>query len=265
VRRTDSRFLYIARRLIRGYKIRGAGDPVPGANLAVNPREAQALSAPARQLTPQACERDQTVRLANLIVSGCAAAALVGASSASASSPGGASTSGSQQQASASSGGVGVAPGPGPKSTPDHPVVRGFTAKIIHGLAYAPSYAPIQVQRAIWAGDRIRHKPYIYAGGHGTWNDAGYDCSGAVSYVLHAAGLIQTSMDSGEMMSWGQGGAGHWITIYTNPGHAFVEIAGVRFDTSAEQDPNPAPGSGPRWRPLVTSSGGFVARHPSSF
>ena len=204
------------------------------------------------------------MRLANLITSGCAVAALAGASNAGAATSGGSSgPSGSSQQASASSGGVGVAPGPGPKSTVQHPVVQGFTAKVVKGLAYAPSYAPIQVQRAIWAGDRIRHKPYIYAGGHGTWNDAGYDCSGSVSYVLHAAGLINTSMDSGEMMSWGARGAGHWITIYTNPGHAFVEIAGIRFDTSAEQDPNPPPGSGPRWRPLVTSTSGFVARHPS--
>jgi hypothetical protein len=158
-----------------------------------------------------------------------------------------------------------VAPGPGSANTPQHPVVQGFVAKIIHGLAYAPSYAPIQVQRAIWAGDRIRHKPYVYSGGHGTWNDVGYDCSGSVSYVLHAAGLIKTSMDSGEMMSWGQSGVGSWITVYSNAGHAFVEIAGIRFDTSAEQDPNPAPGSGPRWRPLVTSTLGFIARHPARF
>jgi cell wall-associated NlpC family hydrolase len=204
------------------------------------------------------------VRSANLITTGCAIAALAGASSAGAATSGGSSgPSGSSQQASARSGGVGVAPGPGPKSAAQHPVVGGFTAKVVNGLAYAPSYAPIQVQRAIWAGDRIRHKPYIYGGGHGTWNDAGYDCSGSVSYVLHAAGLISTSMDSGEMMSWGDGGAGHWITIYTNPGHAFVEIAGIRFDTSAAQDPNPTPGSGPRWRPLVTDSSGFVARHPN--
>ena len=165
--------------------------------------------------------------------------------------------------ASTSSGGAGVAPGPGPHSTASHPVVQGFTAKIVHGVAYAPSYAPAAVQRMIWAGDKIRTKPYCYAGGHGHWNDSCYDCSGTVSFVLHAAGLIGQSMDSGEMMSWGQGGAGHWVTIYTNPGHAFIQIAGIRLDTSAEQDPNPPPGSGPRWRPDVTSYGGFVRRHPS--
>jgi hypothetical protein len=175
---------------------------------------------------------------------------------------GGAGTSG---QAGSSSGGAGVAPGPAPQSTPAHPVVQGYVAKIVHGLAYAPSYAPLQVQEAIWAGDRIRHKPYVYGGGHGTWNSAGYDCSGTVSYVLHAAGLLKLSMDSGEFMSWGDSGAGQWMTIYTNPGHAFIEIAGIRLDTSAEGDPNPPPGTGPRWRPLLTDTTGYVARHPVGF
>ncbi|MBV8221038.1 MAG: hypothetical protein JO325_21450, partial [Solirubrobacterales bacterium] len=79
---------------------------------------------------------------------------------------------------------------------------------------------------------------------------------------LHAAGLLKTSEDSGEMMSWDLGGTGQWITVYTNPGHAFIEIAGIRLDTSAEQDPTPPSGSGPRWRPLMTSTSGYVSRHP---
>ena len=145
------------------------------------------------------------------------------------------------------------------------PTVAGAVAKIIHGLAYAPADAPLAVQEAIWAGDRIRLKPYRVGGGHGKWNDTAYDCSGSVSYVLHAAGLLKISEDSGEMMSWGSHGAGAWITVYTNPGHAFVEIAGIRLDTSAEQDPNPPSGTGPRWRPLMTSTGGYVARHPTGF
>jgi cell wall-associated NlpC family hydrolase len=142
-------------------------------------------------------------------------------------------------------------------------VVQGYTAKVKNGVAYAPSYAPAAVQKMIWAGDKIRLKPYCYAGGHGKWNDSCYDCSGTVSYVLHAAGLINESMDSSDMMGWGQSGRGHWVTIYTNPDHAFIQIAGIRLDTSAYQDPDPAPGSGPRWRPLVTSSSGFDSRHPS--
>jgi hypothetical protein len=150
-----------------------------------------------------------------------------------------------------------------PVSTIANPTIQGDSAKIINGVAYAPSYAPPAVQRAIWAGNQIRHKPYIYGGGHGTWNDAGYDCSGSVSYVLHAAGLLKQSMDSGEFMSWDASGVGQWITIYTNPGHAFIEIAGIRFDTSAEGDPNPPPGTGPRWRPLLTDKQGFLMRHPA--
>jgi hypothetical protein len=145
------------------------------------------------------------------------------------------------------------------------PTLPGVTGEIINGLAYAPADAPIQVQEAIWAGDRIRLKPYRVGGGHGKWNDSAYDCSGTVSYVLHAAGLLKTSEDSGQMMSWGVHGIGQWITVYTNPGHAFVEIAGVRLDTSAEGDPHPAPGSGPRWRPLLTNTSGFTPRHPLGF
>ena len=170
--------------------------------------------------------------------------------------------------ATGTSGGAGVGAGGGTTATSaalpcPHPTVPGTTGKIVNGLAYAPADAPLQVQELIWAGDRIRFKPYIYAGGHGKWNDAGYDCSGTVSYVLHAAGLLKVSMDSSQFETWDVRGAGQWITVYTNPGHAFIEVAGIRLDTSAEQDPNPPPGTGPRWRPVVTSSTGFMARHPA--
>jgi cell wall-associated NlpC family hydrolase len=193
---------------------------------------------------------------------------LVGASTASAAgaaSAGAASGAPGSQPGNAGTGGAGVdgTAAPGTPTTPSHPTVPGFVAKVKDGLAYAPANAPIQVQKAIWAGDQIRRKPYVYGGGHGVWKDFGYDCSGSVSYVLHAAGLLKTSMDSSEFESWGQRGAGQWITVYTNPGHAFIQIAGIRFDTSAEDDPNPPPGSGPRWRPLMTSTAGFQARHPA--
>ncbi|HEY1515130.1 MAG TPA: hypothetical protein VGF91_01845 [Solirubrobacteraceae bacterium] len=181
----------------------------------------------------------------------------------SANSPSASSPSATSPGASASSGGVGI--GATPALPFAHPTVPGTTAKIIHGLAYAPADAPQQVQQAIWAGDRIRLKPYRVGGGHGVWNDTAYDCSGTVSYVLHAAHMLRVSEDSGEFMSWGRHGAGAWMTIYTNPGHAFIEIAGIRLDTSAEGDPHPAPGSGPRWRPLLTDTGGYVARHPTGF
>jgi hypothetical protein len=150
-------------------------------------------------------------------------------------------------------------------STPAHPTVVGYTAKIIRGVAYAPSYAPIQVQKAIWAGNAIRFKPYLYGGGHTTWRDAGYDCSGSVSYVLHAAGLLSVSKDSSDFMGWGQSGLGEWITVYTNPDHAFLEIAGIRLDTSSGGDPHPAPGSGPRWRRTLQDTSAFTARHLENF
>jgi hypothetical protein len=198
-----------------------------------------------------------SLRVAPVLVSGLFALALTGAPTAAASAVGGGTSGGA---------GIGATPAaPGTPAAPaTRPTVPGDTAKIVHGVAYAPADAPIQVQKAIWAGNQIRKKPYAVGGGHGKWNDSAYDCSGSVSYVLHAAGLLKTSEDSGEMESWGQQGAGQWITVYTNPGHAFVEIAGIRFDTSAEQDPNPPSGTGPRWRPLMTSTSGFMARHPAN-
>ena len=221
------------------------------------------------------------MRVAHLILPSLAAFALAGAPAASAaggaapqgsgggtssagpSSASGASTAAgtSSPGATATSGGVGI--GAQPALPFARPTVPGMTGKIIHGLAYAPADAPLQVQEVIWAGDRIRFKPYVYAGGHGKWNDVGYDCSGTVSYVLHAAGLLPVSMDSSEFETWGKRGAGQWITVYTNPGHAFIEVAGIRLDTSAEQDPNPPPGTGPRWRPVMTSTAGFMPRHPT--
>jgi hypothetical protein len=155
-----------------------------------------------------------------------------------------------------------------PKSTPSKPTVPGYKAKIIHGVAYAPSLAPIQVQRAIWAGDKIDHDPYIWGGGHADFVSKGYDCSGSVSYVLHAAGLLSSPETSGSLESWGWGGRGRWITVYTNVGHAFVEIAGIRFDTAPEGPAAPRgtyPGSGPRWRPLWNDTSGFEARHYEGF
>ena len=163
------------------------------------------------------------------------------------------------------SGGAGVGALPPAPSTPSNPTVPGYLAKIVHGVAYAPSMAPIQVKRAIWAGNKIRKKPYIFGGGHAAFKSAGYDCSGSVSYVLHAAGLLKQPDDSTDFMTWGQRGLGAWITVYTNPGHAFIEIAGIRFDTSAEADPHPPKGTGPRWRPVWQQPQGFMARHPLGF
>ena len=123
--------------------------------------------------------------------------------------------------------------------------------------AIAPAGAPPPVAAAIAAANRITRKPYKWGGGHGRWRDSGYDCSGAVSYVLHAAGLLKTSRDSSGLMSYGWKGDGKWITIYAHGGHAYMEIAGLRFDTSGRGE------DGPSWRTEPRSGGGFVKRHPS--
>jgi hypothetical protein len=168
------------------------------------------------------------------------------------------------------SGGVGFSPPKGPISTPSHPVVRGWKARIIRGVAYAPSYAPVQVQRAIWAGDAIHTKPYIavhYDSLARTW--PGYDCSGTVSYVLYKAGLMSSSPEvSGDFETYGRPGPGRWITVWGSGGHAFMEVAGIVIDTAHYASVTPG-GSGPRWQPAsiisrqLNDGFGYSERHPA--
>jgi cell wall-associated NlpC family hydrolase len=122
--------------------------------------------------------------------------------------------------------------------------------------ALAPAGAPQAVVDAIAAANRITRKPYHYGGGHAAFQASGYDCSGAVSYALHGAGLLDAPRDSTGLESFGRAGKGTWITVYANAGHAFVVIAGLRFDTSGSGE------SGPRWRPEPRSGRGYVVRHP---
>lgn len=129
------------------------------------------------------------------------------------------------------------------------------------GRAQAPSAAPMAVRRAIAAANRIIGKPYLYGGGHRRFRDRGYDCSGTVSYALRGASALTRPLDSTGLSRWGEPGPGQWITVFTNPGHAYVVIAGLRLDTSAEDDPGGA--EGPRWRPLRRSDRGYVRRHPA--
>jgi cell wall-associated NlpC family hydrolase len=124
------------------------------------------------------------------------------------------------------------------------------------GIAVAPDSAPDQVKAIIEAGNAIATKPYKYGGGHGRWNDTGYDCSGSISYVLHAAGLLDRALDSTEFMSWGEAGRGTWVTIRTNPSHAYMIVAGLRFDTSARKQ------TGSRWTEEMRSARGYRGRHP---
>ena len=132
------------------------------------------------------------------------------------------------------------------------------------GYAAAPETAPQEVKDAIAAANEIVGKPYVYGGGHNAkFLSRGYDCSGTVSYALHGADLLKTPLDSSSFMRWGVRGPGTWFTIYTNPSHAFMVIAGLRLDTSAAGDPSGA--KGPRWRPVLRSTKGFAARHPDGF
>jgi len=124
------------------------------------------------------------------------------------------------------------------------------------GLAVAPAGAPPVVQAIIAAANRIATKPYIYGGGHGAWEDTGYDCSGSVSYALHGGGLLTESMTSGDFMNWGLPGPGTWITIYANAGHMYMIVAGLRFDTSGQR------GAGTRWQAQTRSSEGFAVHRP---
>jgi cell wall-associated NlpC family hydrolase len=128
------------------------------------------------------------------------------------------------------------------------------------GLAVAPASAPPEVQGAIAAANKIVGKPYKYGGGHGRWEDSGYDCSGAMSYALHGAGLLNRQLTSGDFMSWGRRGKGAWITVYANSGHGFLKIAGLRFDTGWNNA-----GKGPRWSEQMRPTDGYTVRHPAGF
>jgi len=137
-------------------------------------------------------------------------------------------------------------------STPEATLLPG-------GRALAPPSAPPAVEAMIEAANRIRHRPYVWGGGHRDWSSRGYDCSGSVSYVLHAAGLLESPLDSTGFMRWGGGGAGSWVRIYANREHVFAVIAGLRWDTSMTEDGDR---SGPGWSEYMRPGGGFRLRHP---
>jgi cell wall-associated NlpC family hydrolase len=127
------------------------------------------------------------------------------------------------------------------------------------GTATAPANAPPAVQAVIAAGNKIAFKPYVFGGGHGSFNDSGYDCSGSVSFALHGGGLIKSPEDSGELESYGSPGVGQWITLWSNSGHVYMYVAGLRFDTSSHGP------HGSRWTTAGRSHAGFVERHPTGY
>jgi peptidoglycan hydrolase-like protein with peptidoglycan-binding domain len=125
------------------------------------------------------------------------------------------------------------------------------------GLAIAPAGAPAAVAAIIQAGNVIAHLPYRFGGGHQSWQDSGYDCSGSVSYALHGAGLLDTPLASYDFYTWGEAGPGQWVTIYAKGDHAYMVVAGLRYDTSASK------GGGSRWTAAQRAPAGYVARHPA--
>jgi len=158
--------------------------------------------------------------------------------------------------AAAQTGGI-APPGTPPISGPP-----GKAKLLESGKAVPPSNAPARIVRAIEAANRIRKKPYLYGGGHKSFESKGYDCSGAVSYVLHAAKMLRVPVPSGSLTRWGAKGKGAWITVYANGGHTYAVIAGLRWDTSAM---GARGGSGPRWRSTKRSPRGYKVRHFPKF
>lgn len=140
-------------------------------------------------------------------------------------------------------------------------VPRGGKARINKdGDAIAPAGAPPRVVRVIKAANKIDDKPYVWGGGHAKWNDKGYDCSGATSYALHGGGFVDSAFPGLDFSRWGKRGKGRWITVYASPGHFFLTVAGLRFDTGYHDG-----ASGPRWSADPRPTNGFVARHPNGY
>ena len=142
-------------------------------------------------------------------------------------------------------------------------------AQLVDGRVLAPASAPTRVKRVIAAANRLVEKPYVYGGGHKPFVkgqlDRGYDCSGAVSYALNGGRFLRSPLPSGAMMSWGQSGPGRWITVYAHSGHAYMVVAGLRFDTSLRDPDAPGPRTGPRWSRTLRESAAFVPRHPRGY
>jgi cell wall-associated NlpC family hydrolase len=143
----------------------------------------------------------------------------------------------------------------------DIPAPAGRAVLASNGDAIPPSNAPLAVRAVIDAANQINDMPYIWGGGHGSFEASGYDCSGAVSYALHGGGFLSSPLDSTGLMFWGEPGGGNWITVFAHSGHAWAYIAGLRWDTGG-----PGGGNGPRWSSVMrTDASSYVARHPAGY
>jgi cell wall-associated NlpC family hydrolase len=166
-----------------------------------------------------------------------------------------AATANADNGASSSNGGaVFIPPPPPPKK-----------AKIVNGKAIAPAGAPARIKHVIAAGNRLIGKPYRYGGGHKAFTralDSGYDCSGSVSYALYGGRFLRSPLASGDLMDWARNGPGQWLTVYANSGHAYMYVAGLRFDTGMRDNPS---ATGPAWSKKLRRNASYVPRHPRGF
>jgi hypothetical protein len=164
-----------------------------------------------------------------------------------------------QSSSTTSGGGASFVPPPPPPAK----------GALVDGRLIAPASAPRRVERVIAFANQIVEKPYVYGGGHKPFVrgklDRGYDCSGAVSHALRGGRFLRSPLPSGPFMRWGEAGPGRWITVYAHGGHAYVVVAGYRFDTSMRDSDAPGPSTGPRWSRTLRKSSAFVARHPSGY
>jgi hypothetical protein len=150
--------------------------------------------------------------------------------------------------------------------TPPPPPPKRATLR--HGGAIAPRGAPRRVRHVIAAANRLVRKPYRYGGGHRldiATIDSAYDCSGSVSYALYGGRFLRAPLASGDLMEWGRRGRGRWITVYANRGHAYVVVAGLRFDTAMHDRDAGGPHAGPRWSRHARKPTHYAPRHPRGY
>jgi hypothetical protein len=130
-----------------------------------------------------------------------------------------------------------------------------------NGMLIPPKAAPTRIKQAIAYANQIRNKPYIYGGGHRSFWDKGYDCSGSVSFALLGGEFLESPMPSGPLMRWGLSGEGRWVSVYANAGHTYAVIAGFRWDTSGNTDGR----TGPSWHEDLRDNIGYTVRHPAGY